>query len=216
VRRQKTSKQTTQQLEQRPPNEPEPQRRGFLFSCVTARTTSETFNAGFEINASSLKLMLPAYWRQFRSPDIDRRSDMTRSIFGLPLMIAFAAASAMAAAQQKDEAPEIRLHTGKVQVTTLDSDDGIPTEQFGVQRVVSYANLDLSTAAGAAELKRRVSEAAKQACRELVDADPIDLADDDGNLTCVRQTTDGAMQQMNAAIATARIDTVRPTKVSRN
>ena len=141
---------------------------------------------------------------------------MTRLIFGLPLMIAFAVASAMGVAQQKDPAPEIKIHTGKVQVTTLDSDDGIPTEQFGVQRVVSYANLDLSTAAGAAELRKRVSEAAKQACRELVAADPIDLADDDGSLTCVRQTTDGAMEQVNAAIATARIDTVRPTKLSLN
>jgi UrcA family protein len=141
---------------------------------------------------------------------------MTRLIFGLPLMIAFAAASATAAAQQTGQAPEIKVHTGKVQVTTLDSDDGIPTEQFEIQRVVSYANLDLSTAADAAELKKRVSEAAKQACKELVDADPIDLADDDGNLTCVTETTDRAMQQVNAAVAAARIDSARPARVSRN
>jgi UrcA family protein len=158
--------------------------------------------------------MLLANWRHFRSPDIDRRSDMTRLAFGLPLMIAFAAATAVA--QQKDQAPEIKIQTGKVQVTTLDSDDGIPTEQFGVQRVVSYANLDLSTVAGATELKKRVGEAAKQACKELIDADPIDLADDDGNLTCVRETTAGAMEQVNAAITTARIDSVRPTTVSLN
>jgi UrcA family protein len=139
---------------------------------------------------------------------------MTRLAFGLPLMIAFAAATAVA--QQNAQPPEIKIQTGKVQVTTLDSDDGIPTEQFRVQRVVSYANLDLSTVAGAAELKKRVSEAAKQACKELVDADPIDLADDDGNLTCVRETTAGAMEQVNAAITTARIDSVRPTTVSLN
>jgi UrcA family protein len=158
--------------------------------------------------------MLLARWRHLRSPATDRRSDMTRLAFGLPLMMAFAAASATVVAQQKDQAPEIKIHTGMVRVTTLDSDDGIPTEQFKIQRVVSYANIDLSKAAGAAELKKRVSEAAKQACKELVNADPIDLADDDGNLTCVRETTDGAMAQVNAAIATARIDSVRPTKVS--
>ena len=78
--------------------------------------------------------------------------------FGLPLMIACAAASAGAVAQQKDSASEIKVHTGKVQVTTLDSVDGIPTEQFKVQRVVSYANLDLSTASGAAELKKRKTQ----------------------------------------------------------
>jgi UrcA family protein len=134
--------------------------------------------------------------------------------FGFPLMIAFAAASAAAVAQQKDSASEINVHTGKVQVTPLDSDDGIPTEQFKIQRVVSYANLDLSTATGAAELKQRVSEAARQACKDLVAADPIDLADGNGNPTCVKETTDGAMAQVNAAIATARIDGVRPTRGS--
>ncbi|MDB6102656.1 MAG: hypothetical protein JWO52_2655 [Gammaproteobacteria bacterium] len=134
--------------------------------------------------------------------------------FGFPLMIAFAAASAAAVAQQKDSASEINVHTGKVQVTPLDSDDGIPTEQFKVQRVVSYANLDLSTATGAAELKKRVSEAAREACKELVAADPIDLADGNGNPTCVSETTDGAMEQVNAAIATAMTDSVRPTRVS--
>ena len=131
-------------------------------------------------------------------------------------MIAFAAASAAVAAQRNDPAPEIKVDTAKVQVTTLDSDDGIPTEQFKVERVVSYANLDLSTDSGAAELKKRVSEAARQACKALVDADPIDLADGDGNLTCIKETTDAAMEQVNAAIATARIDTVRPTTVSLN
>lgn len=136
--------------------------------------------------------------------------------FGLPLAIAFAAASAAAVAQQKDHALEIKVDTAKAQVTTLDSDDGIPTEQFKVERVVSYANLDLSTAAGAAELKKRVSEAAHEACKELVDADPIDLADGNGNLTCIKETTDAAMEQVNAAIATARIDTVRPTRLSLN
>jgi UrcA family protein len=125
-------------------------------------------------------------------------------------MIAFAAASAAAVAQQKDPAPEIKVHTGKVQVTTLDSEDGIPTEQFSVQRLVNYANLDLSTASGAAELKNRVTEAAKEVCTQLVNADPIDLADDDGNTTCVKQATDGAMEQVNAAITAAKIDTNRP------
>jgi UrcA family protein len=129
-------------------------------------------------------------------------------------MIACAAASAGAVAQQKDSASEIKVHTGKVQVTTLDSDDGIPTEQFKIGRVVSYANLDLSTASGAAELKKRVSRAAQEACNELVAADPIDLADGNGNPTCVKETTDGAMDQVNAAIATAKIDSVRATRVA--
>jgi UrcA family protein len=133
--------------------------------------------------------------------------------FRLPLMVAFAAASATAVAQN-DRVQEIRIHTGRVQVTGLDSDDGIPTEQFEIQRVVGYADLDLSSASGVAELERRVNEAARQVCRELVSADPIDLADGDGNLGCVRDATDGAMEQVNAAITTAKIDGRRPTRVS--
>jgi UrcA family protein len=136
--------------------------------------------------------------------------------FGLPLMIAFAAFSAAAVAQQKDRTSDIKVDTGKVQVTTLDSDDGIPTEQFKVERVASYADLDLSTPSGAAELKERVSEAAKAACTAMVNADPIDLADGEGNISCVTEATHGAMAQVNAAIATAKTDSPRPAKVSLN
>jgi UrcA family protein len=134
--------------------------------------------------------------------------------FSLPLMIAFAAVSAGAIAQQKDPAHQIKVDTGKVQVTPIDSDDGIPTEQFKVERVASYADLDLSTPSGAAELKRRVAEAAKTACKDMVDADPIDLADGEGNITCVTGATDRAMAQVSAAIATARSDSPRSTRVS--
>jgi UrcA family protein len=138
------------------------------------------------------------------------------SKLGLPLMIAFAVVSAAAVAQQKDPAHEIKVGTGKVQVTTIDSDDGIPTEQFKVERVASYADLDLSTPSGAAELKRRVTETAKTACKDMVNADPIDLADGEGNVSCVTSAADGAMAQVNAAIATAKSDSPRPTKASLN
>jgi UrcA family protein len=150
-----------------------------------------------------------------RSPDMQRSSDMTPWTvrFGLSLTVAFAATGATAVAQN-DHGQEIRIQTGLVQVTRPDSDDGIPTEQFKVQRVVSYADLDLSSASGVANLNRRVSEAANQACRELISADPIDLADVDGNLSCVKDAIDGAMEQVHTAITTAKIDGRRPTRVS--
>jgi UrcA family protein len=131
---------------------------------------------------------------------------MTRLAFkiGLPLMMVVAAASAMAVAQQADTTHEITVRTGRVDVTPLASDDGIPTERFRIERVVSYANLDLSTSSGAAELNKRVRQAALDACKELVNADPIDLSDEDGRTTCVKQATEGAMTQVNAAITTAR------------
>ncbi len=139
----------------------------------------------------------------------------SRFKFRVPLMIALAAAGAAAVAQETDPASEIKIQTGMVQVTTLDSADGIPTEQFKIQRVVSYATLDLATAAGAAELKKRVTEAAKQACRELIAADPIDLSDEDSNIACVKQTTDRAMDEVSAAIGAAMTGLPRQVSISR-
>jgi len=40
------------------------------------------------------------------------------------------------------------------------------------------------------------------------------VADVDGNLSCVRDATDGAMEQVNTAITTAKIYGRRPTRVS--
>ena len=62
---------------------------------------------------------------------------------------------------------------------------------------MSYANLNLSTSSDATELKKRVSETAREACEELQAADPLDASDDDG--TCVRDATAGAMKQVTAA-----------------
>ena len=124
--------------------------------------------------------------------------------FGFPLAIALAAASAAAVAQQKDETSYIKVDGGEVRVTTVGrSEAGIPIERFQLDRPVSFANLDLSTDAGAKELKKRVSDTARQVCEDLETADLPDLLD--SNISaCVRRATASAMAQVNAAIATAR------------
>jgi|SRR5258708_8369809 UrcA family protein len=123
--------------------------------------------------------------------------------FCFPLALALAAVSAAAVAQQKDQPPEVKIQAGQVQKTTVGSSyTGIPIERLQVELPVSYANLDLSTVAGAAQLEKRVSETAKEACAQLDAADPIDMSDSD-NLSCVREATAGAMKQARAAIAAA-------------
>ena len=128
---------------------------------------------------------------------------MTRSMFklGLPLTIALAAVSGAAVAQ--DKTSQIMIQGTPVLVTTEGlSYTGEPIERYTIKTAVSYANLDLSTSAGAAELKKRVRETAKKDCQALqLAADPISLLDDDS--TCVRDATAGAMVQANAAIAAA-------------
>jgi UrcA family protein len=119
--------------------------------------------------------------------------------FGFPLVLALAAASAAAVAQT----PEVKIQAGQVQTTTVgNSYTGIPIERLQVELPVSYANLDLATSAGAAELEKRVGETAKEACAQIDAADPIDMSDSD-NISCVKEATAGAMKQARAAIAAA-------------
>lgn len=140
---------------------------------------------------------------------------MTRSIFKLafPLTLALAAVSGAAMAQEQAQSSQIVIQGQPVQVTTVGrSYTGIPIVDYSFQRAVSYANLDLSTSSGAAELQKRVRETAKEACETLSAADPLDAPDDDG--TCVRDATAGAMKQVTAAIAAASGSNTRATTVS--
>jgi UrcA family protein len=140
---------------------------------------------------------------------------MTRSIFklALPLTLALAAVSGAAMAQEQAQSSQITIQGKPVQVTTVGrSYTGIPIVQYSFERPVSYANLDLSTASGAAELKQRVRQTAREACEDLSDADLLDAPVDDG--TCVRDATAGAMKQVTAAIAAANNGGAGATKVS--
>ena len=140
---------------------------------------------------------------------------MTRSKFKLafPLTLALAAVSGAAMAQEQAQSSQIIIQGQPVQVTTVGrSYTGIPIVDYSFQRAVSYANLDLFTSSGAAELQKRVRETAKEACETLSAADPLDAPDDDG--TCVRDATAGAMKQVTAAIAAASGSNTRATTVS--
>jgi UrcA family protein len=143
---------------------------------------------------------------------------MTSSMFkfALPLTLALAAVSSGAViAQEKTQSSQIIIQGRPVQVTTVGrSDTGIPIVQYSFERAVSYATLNLSTSSGATELKKRVSETAREACEELQAADPLDASDDDG--TCVREATAGAMKQVTAAIAAANSGSTSTTKLNAN
>ena len=118
--------------------------------------------------------------------------------FGFPLAIALAMSGTAAVAQ--DQTPDVQIEAGEVQQTTVQlSEYGTPIERFWVDRKVSFADLDLTTVAGSAELMRRVTEAAKEGCAQVHAANPVDLSDMD-DTSCVRTATDGALKQVNAAI----------------
>jgi UrcA family protein len=135
--------------------------------------------------------------------------------FGFPLAIALAMASAAAVAQPTAQAPDVNLEAAKVQQTTVGTSyDGIPIEQYRLDRAVNYADLDLTTASGAAELMRRVDVAAEDACQQVDTADRVDMWDTD-DASCVNSATDGGLKQANTAIAAARTNSaIRPTRVN--
>lgn len=142
---------------------------------------------------------------------------MTRSTFkfGFPLTIALAVTGAAAFAQDKNPASDIKVRAGQVQETTEYSDDGLPVERYQAEQAVSYANLDLSKTSDVAKLKERVKAAAKDVCKELDTAAPLDVSDDDeGNTTCVRDATAGAMGQVKAAIAAATSGSAHATQAN--
>lgn len=130
---------------------------------------------------------------------------MTRSMFkvGLPLTLALAIVSGTAFAQ--DQISEITIQGKQVQVTkTVErSYSGEPINRYTFTTPVNSDNLDLSTPAGVAQLKKRVAEAAREGCDELQQvAAPMDLLDDDQ--TCVQESTAEGMVKARAAIAAAK------------
>lgn len=76
---------------------------------------------------------------------------------------------------------------------------GAPIERITLTRHVSYADLDLAKTADADELKTRVGDMAKKACKQLDSLYPLLPSDP----ACVRSATDGAMEQVTQAIAAA-------------
>lgn len=80
------------------------------------------------------------------------------------------------------------------------SPTGIPIEIVTTSRIVSYADLDLKTDPGKAELENRVKLAARKACELLNRLSPVTL---DSDATCIKSSVDGATVQVNAALAAA-------------
>ncbi len=80
------------------------------------------------------------------------------------------------------------------------TNSGFPMEVITLTRQVSYADLDLVSASGAAMLQTRVKETARAACDQLDKTYPLTRMD---NSNCNKMTTDAALIQARAAISAA-------------
>jgi len=78
---------------------------------------------------------------------------------------------------------------------------GAPIKELTIRARVSYADLDLTTAAGAATLEKRVRDSATSSCKEIKVDVPVEGWTID---RCIREATEGAMVQVNKAVADAK------------
>jgi UrcA family protein len=130
--------------------------------------------------------------------------------FEFALAIVLAAASASAIAQEK---PGVTIEVGKVQETTA-GHSYIDIKESAVERTVNFANLDLATDSGAAELRKRVMDAAKGTCEQADGVHPGNLLST-SELSCIRRMTESGLEQANGAIATAEFHSaMRATQVA--
>ncbi len=78
---------------------------------------------------------------------------------------------------------------------------GAPIKELTIRSRVTYADLDLTTAAGAAELQKRVTQTAKSTCDEI----RIDLPAEGSSVEkCFKDALADAQPQIDKAIATAK------------
>jgi UrcA family protein len=116
-----------------------------------------------------------------------------------------AAAAAMVTTMAIAEQPEgVTVEAVRQANVVGRTSSGVPIEQITLTRKVSFADLNLKTQAGAAELEKRVKDTAKSACDELDTLYPLTKSVAE-TATCVKKSTDDAMVMVRRAIAVAAV-----------
>jgi UrcA family protein len=125
---------------------------------------------------------------------------MSKSLITVAVgLLAGASLSAVVVAQDMGEVSVQASRVVKKVIGTTSS--GVPIEDVSLSYGVGTAGLDLSTSAGAAELQKRVGNAATAACKELGRQYPNSTTTD---AECVKKATDKAMVRVNELIAAAK------------
>ena len=78
---------------------------------------------------------------------------------------------------------------------------GVPIDEITIRSRVSYADLDLTTAAGALELENRIRATAESNCRKIKVEFP---AEGSSEASCIKDAVDGAMQEARKVIDAKR------------
>jgi len=127
-----------------------------------------------------------------------RKAHLTRLAAGTLAGIGLAILAGPATAQPTEEITITAPRVVHEQVGRSPS-TGAPIERISLTRQVDYSDLDLTKPADADELEKRVSDTAKEACKQLDSLYPLTPPDP----TCIGKATDGGMAQAKAAIDAA-------------
>jgi UrcA family protein len=132
---------------------------------------------------------------------LDEGKIMNRILLGIGIGVAASMSIARIAAAQ--ELPEIVVSGTRVIAKTPAADShGFPVLDMSVSIAVSYAGLDLASAAGAAELGKRVDDAAKQACKEIANQRPYRQFRTSES-ECAKEAAEKGMVKVHALVAEA-------------
>jgi len=119
----------------------------------------------------------------------------------LPLIAAGCTLAGSAATAQPMEVVTVEAAT--ITVIGRSSTTGGAIKEIRIKTEVSYADLDLTTDAGAQALEKRVRDAAQSTCAEIQVDVPVQGSTE---AKCVKEAVDGAMGQVKAAIEAKRAD----------
>jgi UrcA family protein len=127
---------------------------------------------------------------------------------GYKVLFGFAAATMLcvsAVAQQAAQIPEVRVQASAViKKQTGRSSSGIPIETAVVAMRVGYSDLALATIAGQTQLRKRVADAAKDACARVGTQFTLG-GGASSNTDCIRTAIGDAQAQIDAAIESAQL-----------
>jgi UrcA family protein len=115
-------------------------------------------------------------------------------------LLAGIAVNAVVIAQEMGEVTVQAQRVVKKRIGTTAS--GVPIEDVSLSYGVSTKDLNLASSAGATELQKRISDAAKAACKELGRQIPTSTSSDDAE--CTKAATAKAMVKANELIAAAQ------------
>lgn len=122
-----------------------------------------------------------------------------KSFKSAPLFVAVAVTVAGASAY--GQAMEVVTVEAVREIVVGKTAMGAPIKEMSIRSRVSYADLDLRTAAGVDALKKRVSDTATSTCKEIKVEVPAEGSTVE---KCIKEAIDGAAPQIAAAVEAAK------------